>query len=646
MLKFLRKYNTLILVVGGSLLMVVFLVPQAVEQIGRNPSNMPYAEIEGEIVSQQRFIEVSRDWQLVNQIAGEAVAIMQIESVDHWMLLLREAEKYGLIGGPTDGALSLNFFADYVARSFVSNQMRTNPWFFQNDEQVLQAVQSQSELARSTMQQRLEMQTSSGRSEIVYYEALAKLRGVTRLLQTYTSLAGNSIPEIQLAAADLYDRVTVDLGVIPASAFKPDPTSLDADAVQAHFEQYRDVAPGEGEFGFGYLLPDAVKYEWIRVNASAVLQSLEAEPADVFEYFRRNEADYGMQTYDEARARVRTDYLNSIARQRLGSIETAIGRERLRATQGLPRDSRNERYRIVPEDFTGPSLETYAQVARDSSGLDGQALEDLVTITPATDEFRDFRAIATSPLGATRYEITARETISLPQLLVRSSKEFEADERVDIQRGLLFGPVFNPVGGGVNDLIFVRITEVREEGPAESIDQLEDRVRQDLATLRGYEELSERAETFREAFADGGFSWFNQMAFAGSGDSRQFPDAVIGNNTVQNFTGDELLELSATALPAGVIDRARTLDPRQPMEEYSADARTASVLMPQSLALGVATIKSFRPATFERLREGISQIEDEVTRTARGLSTQAPYTFASMEERLGFKRLDREDEEL
>ncbi|XOV74985.1 MAG: hypothetical protein ACFHWZ_16165 [Phycisphaerales bacterium] len=34
MLKFLRKYNTLILVVGGSLLMVVFLVPQAIEQIG------------------------------------------------------------------------------------------------------------------------------------------------------------------------------------------------------------------------------------------------------------------------------------------------------------------------------------------------------------------------------------------------------------------------------------------------------------------------------------------------------------------------------------------------------------------------------------------------------------------------------------
>ena len=35
----------------AGLLLVVFLVPQAIEQIGRNPANIPYAEIEGETVT-------------------------------------------------------------------------------------------------------------------------------------------------------------------------------------------------------------------------------------------------------------------------------------------------------------------------------------------------------------------------------------------------------------------------------------------------------------------------------------------------------------------------------------------------------------------------------------------------------------------
>ena len=35
MLKFLRKYKAIIMVVGGSLLMVVFLLPQAAQQFGQ-----------------------------------------------------------------------------------------------------------------------------------------------------------------------------------------------------------------------------------------------------------------------------------------------------------------------------------------------------------------------------------------------------------------------------------------------------------------------------------------------------------------------------------------------------------------------------------------------------------------------------------
>lgn len=644
MLKFLRKYNTLILVVGGSLLMVVFLVPQAIEQIGRNPANIPYAEIEGETVTQQDFLDVQREWQMINQIVPLVVGVLQIESVDHYMLLTHEAEKYGLVGGASDGASSVGFFAEYTAQATVNERMRMMPWSIQTNEQYFAAIESQAETARANILARLEQQTSTGRSEMAYFRALAKLRGVTRLLQTYTELAGLSIPETQLAAAEIFDRVTADVGIVPANAFRPEPASLDIEAVRAHFETYRTVASGEGEFGFGYLLPEAVKYEWLRVNSSAITETIEPEPADLLEYFRRNEGRYPGQQFEAARSRVRADYVNSIARQRIESITKEIQRERLRASQSLPRDSQVERYRVVPEDWIGPELETYATVAREASGLTGQAAEDLVTITPVSEEFLDFRSIATSEIGSTRYEFTQSEILTLPQLLF-SAKEFGGDERLDFQRGLLFGPVVNPRSGGLRDLIFVRITDVRQEGPAGSVEAVEEKVREDLATLRGYEELSERAETFREAFADGGVTWFFEMEFSNSNQAKTYLDAVIGNDTVQTNLGDPLPDLAASALPSGVIEHARTLDPTQPLDGVAADARTTSVLMPERLSLGLVTIKAFRPTTVDRLREGMVQIERRLKDEGRALSTQAPYSFGSLAERLGFERLDREEEE-
>ncbi len=638
MLKFLRKYNTLILVVGGSLLMVVFLVPQAIQQLGQNPSNIPYARIDGQVISYEDLSEARDDWQRVNQILGEAVMVLQIQDVDHWMMLVHEAEKYGLIGGPTDGALGVNFFAEYVGLSFAIQEAQRNPWFYQDPDQFQSLVERQTSQALAAFQTRLQT-ASTGTPEIFYYRAIAKLRGIERLLDSYNSLAGDSIPEIQLAGADMYDRVTANIGIIPASAFRPNPSTLDATAVQAHFEAYRDINPGEGEFGFGYLQPDGVKYEMLRINADAIRQTLQAEPADELEYFRRNQGNYGTRTFEEARDRVRADYLNSLVKQRMDKIAADLGREITRAEQALPADRSAARYRVVPEDYVGPTLESYAAIARDSAGLEGEAAEALVTIIPADESFRGAAEIEETDLRGAEFVVTTNERIRLARVLL-GAKEFSADERLDIQQGLLFGPLVISSVGGVNDLLFVRILETRQEGPAESLAEVEERVREDLATLRGYEELSQRADMFREAFADGGINWFNTMQFAGSPDSSQYLNAVIGLETVQLASGTELFELSTSAFPEGVISKARQLNPMQPIEDQPMDARTVGVLMPSNLSLGLASIESFRPVTNDRIREGATVLRQRVVREAQSLSTVAPFSFDSLAARLGFERLD------
>jgi len=624
MLKFLRKYNTLILVVGGSLLMVVFLVPQAIEQIGQNPSRIPYARVGDQTISQQEFIDYQRSWQMVNQVAGSAVFVMQIENVDHWMLLNREADRYGLIGGAGDGASSIPFFAQYIAQADLFMERQRNPWAIQTPEQYSIEFDRRSEQFRLSMIDTLEAQTMAGAPQNEYYRALARLRGVARLLQTYDSLAGQSIPETQLAAIDLFDRVTADVATVPASAFRPDPTSLSQEELQAHFERYRAVLPGEGDFGFGYLLDNAVRYEYLRINSAAIADSLDASSADLLEFFRKNQDNYFGQDFQQARRTVRTDYINSLVNQRLDQISSSIQRERLRASQTLPRAPFEDRYRVVPDGWVGPDLDTYAQVARDASGLTGQALEDLVSVAPVTEDFQTRADLNNSDIRSARFRFTASEIF---------------------QRGLLFGPLEISPSAGRRDLVFVRITEVREQGPPESMSEVETRVREDLATLRGYERLLDQAETFRTAFADGGYIWFNDMDFSEVEGAQQHADTVIGNGIAQSELGTNLPRIAASPLPREVMKLARTLDPTRSLDEVHPDDLSVAVAMPDTLSLGLATIKAFRPTTVDRVREGMVQIQQRQREIAASFDIEAPYTFDSLSRRLGFVRLDREEDE-
>ena len=81
MLKFLRKYNQYILVCGGVLLMVAFLVPGALRQLGQNPDRVVvftidghkvrtlddlYTALEGATVGQTVTVTVRRDGQEQN----------------------------------------------------------------------------------------------------------------------------------------------------------------------------------------------------------------------------------------------------------------------------------------------------------------------------------------------------------------------------------------------------------------------------------------------------------------------------------------------------------------------------------------------------------------------------------------------------
>ena len=99
MLKFLRKYNKFILVIGGSLLMVAFLAPQAIQQIGKI-QNRTVATMDGRNVKERELFEAASELRAVNALGGTggtATALLNLSQGSgsdadlHWYLLPKEA---------------------------------------------------------------------------------------------------------------------------------------------------------------------------------------------------------------------------------------------------------------------------------------------------------------------------------------------------------------------------------------------------------------------------------------------------------------------------------------------------------------------------------------------------------------------------
>ena len=106
MFKFLRKYNKWILAVGGTLLLITFLIPFAFESLGQMVARggAPWANVgqKQQKVTVNELARVQRELDVLQYalryqplIPGPGI----VDQPEHWYLLEREAKAAGLIGG-------------------------------------------------------------------------------------------------------------------------------------------------------------------------------------------------------------------------------------------------------------------------------------------------------------------------------------------------------------------------------------------------------------------------------------------------------------------------------------------------------------------------------------------------------------------
>ena len=100
MFRFLRKYNKWILAVGGTLLMIVFLIPTAISGLSQRAASgtAAWATVgpeRRENVTQTDLFQVRQVLELLPQAPLPGIGV--VDQPEHWFLLVREAEQAGVL---------------------------------------------------------------------------------------------------------------------------------------------------------------------------------------------------------------------------------------------------------------------------------------------------------------------------------------------------------------------------------------------------------------------------------------------------------------------------------------------------------------------------------------------------------------------
>ena len=528
MLKFLRKYNKWILVIGGSLLMVAFLAPGAIQRCGFNPARQTVAKLDGEKISALDYDLARRQYAALAEIFPVAIALVdQDRKQDHWLLLAHAARQGGFVGETEDGYdWGTGELAAVQAQRAVLAQWRQR-WgnaiqFVLNQPQFIQ--QFQGEVAQATQQfaAAFEQQHDSlaARSRLTpdqLDEALATSRGILRMLDAYTTAARMSDRRAIEYSDRQRDEAYVDAVFVPAEAMIDQIGEPTEERLAEHYERFIDTRPGEGEYGIGYLLPQRVKLAYLTLNRAAIRDSFELNPIEVRKRYEQNRAEYPGE-FDQARPRVERAMRDEIADLVMQEAHQAVRTIVLATTSRLEDDGD---YKVLPPDWDErrPRLDEVAQaIVEDVRNAttntpirnpDQGITIPLPEVTVREADFLTRGEIAALPGIGRANGVSGPRSVAFPDVALSVRELGNPLPDLPIQVGIPITSL-NIVDAGGNRY-YATILDARPESPPDSMEDIRDEVVENVRRIEAYALVEQRAEEFRAMAVDAGLDSIVEM---------------------------------------------------------------------------------------------------------------------------------------
>lgn len=670
MLKFIRKYQLIILAIGGSLLMVVFLLEPVITSFQRSQRNKTVARYEdgtkvGALASERASMELD----MVRRVApvvfypkaqgGLGLTFENDEDknarIHHWLMMSRLAEEAGLVGGAEDGRQLIEQQIRSSQQEYIQQGMMAVFQGMVTQEQLIQQAQEWGDLTRAQMYRDVTSRAGQlpGTTEDDMWRMLAKFQGAYRLVQLYYNAPAFSPAGARSAIRELNDAAAVNAALIPGSVLAHTITDPTEEELQAFFEPRAGSTAAEDEFGVGYAQPARVKLAWLKLERAAFERAAEVSRVELQKIWQLDsQRPEGERQYPGDFASERANIEAAARAERggdlLGRADQILRAEIISSLRQLPTEDGIVQ---LPENWNEirPSLDLLSRRIVEQIAATEEVTIPTPTVVQRGDQWLTANAISQLPeIGTAGFRIgsTAMMVGQVPA---------EIDERGMLERiGLRVGvPQVDPSAEDKNgNRYYVLITDFREAGPSESIDDAgRDRVIADYKSVKGYEKLLAMTDTLGQVARTSpeGVSGAVSAALGGP-----LPDGVARPGVLPNIRVSSLQvqpgplarnvppQLNDAAFRDAVLRATEGVNPLATPEALNAEPIALAVPLPKSRSVGVARVVAPRPFTEEEFRsrfgDALGRMSGNVLRKAiQATETDDPFSFEALKARYGLR---------
>lgn len=620
MTKILRKYNKWLIAIFGSFLMVTFLLsgPQNCSQT--DPASMVEGTLSGEKVRARELGRAMQEFEAAKMVAPVMVQNeLAIENGVHWMLLTHEAQRLGLIGNAADGRGMLDVLSQRMVPAYVAQQIREenrgqpallnlleqNPQFMQQvvDGRLREMHREQTDALAQVARADLDrfMPRLLGESRMTQGDfdmMLAKLRGVTRLVEGYVAAGRMSDKRMLLAARTQAEQAIADVVVLPASSFVNPAVVPDEARLQQQFEAYKAAHPGSGELGFGYAQPARVKLEWMTLSRDAILKAITIDPVEAHKHWQTNRAKYTGEFAAE-RARLEADLKERRLEDVLSEADR-IFKSRVRA-QTRKFESASG-IKVLPAEYASQreTMASLAQAIVEGVGADSKLELPAPVVTVRDQEWVKVPEAMLLP-GIGRSAMLSGSKQVLFGDLLATLQELNPDgvSSTGLQTLVPFESSLTDFEGNRH---YFCVLASRVASPADSLDEVRAQVVSDVQEQMAFESLSSELSSLQERAASEGLE-----SLAGSLASRvaagKAAPTVQRNLRFSSEMADPSLGPTGNEpLRDAILQQLRTLGVMTPATRENQALRTVGVALPARRAVAVAQLNGANAISLERLR--------------------------------------------
>jgi len=665
MLKFIRKYQMVILVIGGSLLMVVFLLQPVLERLAPSPLKAKVASLDdGTVFTRGEIIRAQAAVTLLARSNPRALQPMSLGGLGldsesertaalHWLMFADMAKRAGLVGEIGDGASWIDQIAEQEALLMATNEARQGTIPFTSEaiqtqasnykQQIVVMINRNANAAASSM---------SGSMEDVY-RTLAEARGMYRLVNSvYGTPSFSDIQAID-ATKNLYDAVAVNAVVIDSNLIADSIEDPSETELQAFFQRFSSEQSTENEFGIGYTMPTRIKLGWIALNKQDFMDAVEIDRVEIQKIWKRDRDTYPGDFAAE-RTRIEQQYREEQATSMMIEADRLIRAQILAKTNSFNKVNGKTQ---LPDDWASqaPQLDVVAESVTERLSEQFGFSMPTIQVSLIGDRWLSSNDILALPgIGFSSYRVGSNQiqTRLLPQFF---APEYEGNIDLDVQKML---PIVEQAATDAQgNRYYAMVLDVRDAGPADGISDVgRARVVADYKSLKAFElietQSDELASLAREN--DNLAPVVDQIMSMTSNESAVRPSVLrqilVRRDTIDRgqIASSVNPRLNNESFRSAVLEAAEGLDPLVDPSELKQNPIVVAEPLPQSRSFAFAILLAPRPLTLEQFRANAAaamrQAGSAELRDA-GFFDSSPFSFESLSERYGLKILQEDEGE-